>query len=142
MKTIIKLLLFLPVVILFGCSTPSVKDKVLSDYDALVLSPLSQITGEQARLIAQKELVGRYLDHEFDLESPKLVQGPEGVPGLDKYWYVKFDEIKRTIDRYIFIVIIEKTGGRVRFCDDYPEDKEWILESAVYGIQKPSDVYK
>ena len=120
-----------------GCATVSVKDQVLKDYEELtVLTPSSEITPQQAKLIAQKKLIDSFLYQNFQLAKPKIVDGPSHIPSAGRYWYVQFDESSKDSIPYIFMVVVEKHGGTVCFADDYPADKEWILESAVYGLEQ------
>jgi len=118
-----------------GCSTLSVKDQVIKDYETIDLGAPSGVTSEEAKVIAQKELIDRFLCQDFKLETPKLVEGPKDAPGIDKYWFVRFDETQRSSIPYILIVIVDKRNGKVHLVDDYPADKEWILEFALHGLK-------
>jgi len=128
------MLLFLTIA---SCSTISVKDQVLKDYAALTVPAVSEVTQEQAKVIAQKKLIDRFLYKNYKLAEPAIVAGPQGAPDVDRYWYVQFGEPKPSSIPDIFMVVVRKEDGKVCFSNDYPEDKEWILEAVLYRLRKP-----
>jgi len=118
---------------LFGCTTTAAKniELVSSNYETVVFS--DGITAEEAKIIGQRELIKENLVKFYDILNPKIVTDVTDLPNHEKYWFVSFKETKISNITFIFMAIINKDTGKVKFSNDYKEEKRWILEAVLLG---------
>jgi len=116
-----------------GCASSTTKSikLVISTYDSVVFS--DGISEEEAKIIAQRALIKQNLVKIYDLTDPKIVKDVSDLPNYDKYWFVSFREKKYSSIEFIFMALINKDNGKLKFADDYKESKRWILEAALLG---------
>lgn len=117
--------------LLAGCasSMAAQSQSVLERYKTVVVE--DGISLEEAKLIAQRELIRRNEAAIYDLPNPQVVTDVADLPRSRDHWFVSFDERETGSIKYIFMVIIHKNTGDVRFSKGYAEEKRWILEAAM-----------
>jgi len=118
---------------LVGCTSTSAKNiaMVSSSYEKVIFN--DGINAEEAKVIGQRELIKQNLVKFYDILDPRIVTDVTDLPHHEKYWFISFKETKMSSIEFIFMAIIHKDTGRVRFSDDYKEEKRWILEAALLG---------
>ena len=118
---------------LVGCTSTSAKNiaTVSSNYETVIFS--DGVNAEEAKVIAQRELIKQNLVKFYDILNPKIMTDVTDLPNYEKYWFVSFKEIKIANIEFIFMAIIHRNTGKVRFSNDFKEDKRWILEAALLG---------
>lgn len=118
---------------LFGCATATTKniELVSSNYETVIFS--DGINAEEAKIIGQRELIKENMVKIYDILNPKIVTDVTDLPNHEKYWFVSFKETKNSSITFIFMAIINKNTGRVKFSNDYKEEKRWILEAVLLG---------
>ena len=116
-----------------GCTSSFTQDflTVSSKYDAIVFS--DGIDSAEAEIIAQRELVRKNLARVYGLSSPKKVTDVEDLPNHQDYWFISFKERNFKSIEYVFMTIIDRKTGKVKFADDYQLGKRWILEAVLLG---------
>ena len=120
--------------LLVGCTTTIAKNIALVtiNYDTVIYS--DGINAEEAKIIGQREMIKENLVKFYDILNPKLMTDVTDLPNHEKYWFVSFKEMKIVSSiEFIFIAIINKETGKVKFSDDIKEEKRWILEAALLG---------
>ena len=126
---------YLVLMILFavGCMSTHAENikLVSSQYEAVIFD--DGISLEEAKIIAQRELIKQNLVKIYDLSNPKLLRNVSDLPNYEKYWFISFKEKKVATIEFIFIVLINKSNGKIKFANDFKEDKRWILEAALLG---------
>jgi len=123
-----------PILLLItGCATPFAESiqKVSSNYETVMFD--DGINIEEAKIIAQNELVRENLVKFYDLPNPRIVEDVSDLPDHEKYWFISFKEIKIANIRFIFMVVINRQTGKVKFANDYQEGNRWILEAVLLG---------
>jgi len=114
-----------------GC-TNSLKEalKSVSDrYEAVVVE--DGIDLEEAEAIAQKQMVKENLVALYNLSNPQVEKDVTELPNYQDYWFIYFDEKRPSGIPFVFMVVINKETGKVKFADDYSQDKQWILEAGL-----------
>ena len=91
------------------------------------------INAEEAKIIGQREMIKQNLVKFYNISDPKIVTNVTDLPHYEKYWFVSFKEKKIANIEFIFMAIINRDTGRVKFSDDFKEGKRWILEAALLG---------
>lgn len=123
------------IILLFavGCASSSALSiqAVSQSYETIIFN--DGINAEEAKIIGQRELIKQNLVKLYDIADPRIITNVTDLPNHEKYWFVSFKEIKTSHIQYIFMSIINRNNGQVRFSDDFKEDKRWILEAALLG---------
>lgn len=116
---------------LIGCASlmKTQSQSVLERYKTVVFE--DGITLEEAKLIAQRELIRQNEVAIYDLANPQVVAKVADLPRSQDHWFVSFDEREAGSLKYIFMVVIHKKTGDVKFSQGYAEEKRWILEAAM-----------
>ena len=124
---------YLTFILLFtvGCTT-SVQQKVKTVMDKYETVNFEDgIDLAEAETIAQRALAKQGLTDRYDIDHPRIARDISELPNHEKYWFISFKESKFSSIEYVFMVLIEKETGKVKFADDIQEDKKWILEAAL-----------
>ena len=117
--------------LLGGCTTTKPDMAILEQYRKTTIT--LPIIEEQAKLIAQKELVDIALHRQYTLTEPTIMKDFEGVGRQELFWFVAFNEISRSTIPTVYMIVIEKSTGKIKFSKSYVLGKEWILEAALNG---------
>ena len=125
-----KFRVFIPL-FLIGCASALVAESkaVLERYPTVVFD--DGIALEEARLIAQRELIRQDQAARYDLPTPQAAADMAGLPRYEEHWFILFNERGAWTNQYVFMVAINKKNGRITFARDYTDDKRWILEAAL-----------
>ena len=125
-----KFRVFIPL-FLIGCASALVAESkaVLERYPTVVFD--DGIALEEARLIAQRELIRQDQAARYDLPTPQAAADMAGLPRYEEHWFILFNERGAWTNQYVFMVVINKKNGRIKFARDYTDDKRWILEAAL-----------
>ena len=125
-----KFCVFIPL-FLAGCASAIVAESkaVLERYPTVVFD--DGIALEEARLIAQRELIRQDEAARYDLLNPQAAADMAGLPRYEEHWFILFNERGAWTNQYVFMVVINKKNGRIKFARDYTDDKRWILEAAL-----------
>ncbi len=102
---------------------------VLERYKTVVFE--NGISLEEAQLIAQRELIRQGEVAVYDLANPQVAVSVDDLPNARGHWFIFFDERKVGDMKYVFMVVINKKTGKVKFSQGYAEEKRWILEAAM-----------
>lgn len=118
---------------LVGCASTSAKniEMVSSNYETVIFS--DGINVEEAKIIGQRELIKQNLVKFYDILNPRIMTDVTDLPNHEKYWFVSFKEKKIANIEFVFMALVNKNTGKVRFSDDFKEEKRWILEAALLG---------
>ncbi len=116
-----------------GCASSLTKEieSVSAQYATIAFE--DGIGLKEAKLIAQQELIKQKLVDIYDLSLPQIARNVSTLPNYHNYWFISFKERKPDSIEFIFMCIIDKKNGRVKFSNDYPPSKQWILEAALLG---------
>jgi len=127
MRTILILLVFF----MSGCITTTADrvKRVLDQYESLNLE--DGVTLEEAMIIAQKALIRENMVKFYDLQKPKQAKDVDDLPRAEQFWFITFKEKKTANIEFIFMTVIDKKNGDIKFANDFKEDKKWILEGAL-----------
>jgi hypothetical protein len=112
-----------------GCAT-SVQQKVktvMEKYEKVNFE--DGIDLKDAEIIAQRALAKQNLADRYDIEKPQVVRDIAELPNHEKHWLISFKESGFSSIEYVFMTVIDKGTGKVKFADDIQEDKMWILEA-------------
>jgi len=123
-----KLLYILPLIAyLWGCASSI--DYVLVDYEKVNLN--DGVSAEEALLIGQKRIYDRKLYNQYVMDKPKLLTDFETLKSsdTDKYWFVAFTETRDPQLDVYYLMLIQKTDGKIIFSRSYNPESEWILEA-------------
>jgi hypothetical protein len=114
-----------------GCiSSHAERVKLISSaYEAIIFD--DGINFEEAKTIAQRELIKQNVANIYDLSSPRELRDVSDLPNYEKYWFIAFQEKRAANIEFIFVVLVNKSNGKVKLADDFKEDKRWILEAAL-----------
>lgn len=125
--------LSLMLVLMIGCASASAKniELVSKNYEAVIFD--DGIDVREAKIIGQRELIKQNLVKFYDILNPKVVTDVADLPNNEKYWFISFKEIKISSIEFIFMAIIDRNTGKVKFSDDIKEEKRWILEAVLLG---------
>ena len=125
--------LSLMLICVIGCASASAKNiaMVSKNYDTVNFE--DGINAEEAKIIGQREMIKENLVKFYDILNPKIVTDVADLPNNEKYWFVSFREKKVANIEFIFMAIINRETGKVKFSDDYKEGKRWILEAVLLG---------
>ncbi|HBO96799.1 MAG TPA: hypothetical protein DE315_01685 [Candidatus Omnitrophica bacterium] len=117
--------------LLAGCASAMMaqSQSVLDRYKTVVFE--DGISLEEAKLIAQRELIREGEVAVYDLANPRVDAKAADLPRSREYWFVFFDEREAGSIKYIFMAAIHKKTGDVKFSQGYAEEKRWILEAAL-----------
>ena len=118
-----------------GCAT-SLSDDIKSvkdNYATIVF--YGGVVLEEAKIIAQNQLVKRNIADIYALTKPLVKRDVSELPNYEDYWFIFFEEKKPAGIPFIFVVLIDKKNGKVKFSDDYNEDNQWILETALQRLE-------
>ncbi len=116
---------------LAGCTSAMMAESqsVLTRYKTVVFD--DGISLEEAKLIAQRELIRQNEAAIYELPRPQTAADAADLPRYQDHWFVFFDERSIVNIKYIFMVVIHKKTGRIQFAQDYAEEKRWVLEAAM-----------
>ena len=116
-----------------GCvSTHAENVKLISSkYETVIFE--DGINLEEAKVIAQRALIKKNVVQMYDLLNPTELKNVSDLPNYEKYWFISFEEKRTANIQYVFVVLINKNNGKVKFADDFTEDRRWILEAALLG---------
>ena len=125
----VKKFCFIIPLLLIGCASALVAESkaVLERYPTVVFD--DGIALEESKLIAQRELIRQDEAALYDLPSPQVAADMAGLPRYEEHWFILFNERGAWTNQYVFMVVINKKNGRIKFARDYTEDKRWILEA-------------
>ncbi|VAX36531.1 hypothetical protein MNBD_UNCLBAC01-76 [hydrothermal vent metagenome] len=116
-----------------GCASAMVEriEQVSQSYDNVVFD--DAISWEEAKIMAQKELIDKNFVEIYDLKNPYAERKVEykDLPHYQDHWLVFFKERERRSIPSVFTVIIHKETGRIKFADDYAKESLWMLEAAL-----------
>ena len=117
--------------LLAGCASAMMaqSQSVLERYKTVVFE--DGISLEEAKLIAQRELIREGEVAVYDLADPQVDAQVADLPRSQDHLFVFFDERETGSIKYIFMVVIHQRTGDVKFSQGYAEDKRWILEAAL-----------
>ena len=123
--------LALALLIMIGCSStlPDNLKTVSSRYETVVFN--DGISLSEAKIIAQNQLVKKNYAALYDLSKPHVDEDVAEMPDYQNYWFIFFEEKQSSSIPFIFMVVIDKDTGKVKFADDYNEGNRWILEAAL-----------
>ncbi len=115
-----------------GCITPLSENikTCRNSYEAVVFD--DGISLEEAGIVAQNELIEQNFVQIYDLAHPQFMSDVIDLHNHEKYWFVYFKETRKSRIKYIFMVIINKHTGNIKFADDYNKDNRWVLEAALF----------
>jgi len=118
---------------LTGCATPHAElvKSITNQYEAIEFH--DGVSLAEAKVIAQRMLVRENLVKLYDLANPKNFKDTDELPYNEQYWFIFFKEKKVANIEFVFMTIIDKQTGKVKFANDYKEGKDWILEAALLG---------
>jgi len=102
---------------------------VSNNFEAIVYD--DGISQEEAKIIAQNKLIEENLVKFYDLSNPKVAMDVTDLPNYEEYWFITFKEKKAANIKFTFMAIIDRKTGKVKFANDYQEDKKWILEAVL-----------
>mgnify|MGYP001579360765 FL=1 len=114
---------------LAGCASALVAESkaVLERYPTVVFD--DGIALEESKLIAQRELIRQDEAALYDLPNPQVAADMAGLPRYEEHWVILFKERGAWTSQYVFMVVVNKKNGRIKFARDYTDDKRWILEA-------------
>lgn len=120
-------------ILLSGCITSSTDtiQTVTDQYQTIHYT--DGIDLNEAKIIAQRELIKQNMVKIYDLANPVEYTNVSDLRNSDTYWFVCFKEKKVQNIEFIFMAIIHKATGEIKFSDDFKEDKRWILEAVMMG---------
>jgi len=123
--------LSLGLIFVIGCTTALTDnvDSVFDHYERIVFD--DGISLEEAKVIAQKQLIKKNVVGLYDLSNPLIARDVAELPDYQDYWFVFFEEKKLGSIPFIFMVLVNKETGKIKFADDYNEGNQWILEAAL-----------
>ncbi|MDE1921497.1 MAG: hypothetical protein KGI24_08660 [Candidatus Omnitrophica bacterium] len=134
---------------LTGCSST---EAIYKNYDKLIF-PGKAVSAEQAKVIAQRKLIGTGDKDSYRISYPDIKTGPLA----DKYpddWFVVFghnwlsplnknamlDTYTELRETQYLVVVDKKTGEVVFFGEWYPErenDFDWVFDRHAYNRKDP-----
>ena len=122
---------------LIGCASALVAESkaVLERYPTVVFD--DGIALEEAKLIAQRELIRQEEAALYDLPNPQVAADMAGLPRSQDYWFLFFNERGAWTNQYGFMVVVNKKNGRIKFAREYTEDKRWVLEAELLRDNMP-----
>lgn len=125
-KHLILILLFT-----IGCASTIAEDiKTITDnYETVDFD--DGIDLEESKIVAQKQLIKNNVVDIYELTEPQITEDVEDLPNSENFWFVFFEEKKPSSIPFIFMVIVNKENGKIKFADDYDEGNKWILEAAL-----------
>jgi hypothetical protein len=129
--------LSLMILLIMGCSMvmgcSMIKNEyvqsVSGHYETVVFD--DGISLEEAKIIAQKQLIKMNVIEIYFLSKPQVFRNAAELPNYQEYWFIFFEEKVPSNIPFIFMVIINKENGSIKFSDDYAEESQWILEAAL-----------
>ncbi len=126
----VKKYLSLMLLLVVGCTTTITKEiQLVSDnYKTVIFD--DGINLAESKIIAQRQLVKRNVADIYTLSEPQEARDILDLPGYKDYWFIFFEEKKPSSIPFIFMTVINKKSGKVKFSEDYNEGNEWILEAA------------
>ncbi len=114
-----------------GCATSLTDDikLALDNYKTVVFNDGIEL--EESKIIAQKQLIKRNLADIYGLSNPHVDNDVSDLPNHEDYWFIYFEENKPSSIPFIFMVLVDKKKGKIKFADDYNEGNKWILEATL-----------
>jgi hypothetical protein len=115
--------------LVMGCARTTAinTQSVSNNYQQIVFD--DGISLEESKVIAQKQLIRRNISDIYNLLNPQMANDVENLPNNQEYWFVFFQEIKPANIPFIFMVLVHKETGKIKFANDYNEGNQWILEA-------------
>lgn len=131
--------LVLAVLLVTGCQTSSMSDivSVTDSYAAIVFD--NGISLQESKIIAQKELIKKNVIDIYGLTMPEVYNDASDLSGHEKYWFIFFKEKRPSNIPFVYVIVIDRKTGRVKFSEDFNEGNDWILESALLHIKFKDD---
>ncbi len=122
---------------LIGCASAIVAESkaVLERYPTVVFE--DGISEDEAKLIAQRELIRQDQVERYDLSGPQVTTNLAGLPRAAEHWFIFFNERAAWTTQYVFMAAVNKRNGGVTFARDYTPDKRWLLEAALLRDNVP-----
>jgi len=128
---IAKKYLSLILLLVLGCATSTAENvKTVSDHYEQVIFD-DGISLEESKVIAQKQLIKKNVVDLYDLSKPQIARDVTELPDYQEYWFIFFEEKSPGSIPFIFMVLVHKETGKIKFADDYNEGNQWILEAAL-----------
>ncbi|MBN1869553.1 MAG: hypothetical protein JW847_03135 [Candidatus Omnitrophica bacterium] len=123
--------LSLVLVFIIGCTTSLAENvkSISKRYEEVVAE--DGISQEEAKTIAQKQLIKENVVDLYELSKPQILDDIADLPNHQDYWFIFFKEKRPSSIPFIFMVLIHQETGKIKFADDYNEEKKWILEAAL-----------
>ena len=114
-----------------GCTTTMAENvrSVSDSYEAVVFD--DGISLEESKTIAQKQLIKKNVVDIYDLTKPQATDDVSELPDHEDYWFIYFQEKKPSNIPFIFMTVINRQTGKIKFAEDYNEGNQWILEAAL-----------
>lgn len=123
--------LSLMLLLVMGCAT-TIAENVQSisvKYEQVVFD--DGISLEESKTIAQKQLIKKNVVDLYVFLKPQIARDVNELPNYQDYWFVFFEEKRLSHIPFIFMVLIHKETGKIKFANDYNEGNQWILEAAL-----------
>ena len=117
--------------LVMGCATTVNEDiqLALDGYEKIVFD--DGISQEESKIIAQKKLIKENVVDIYNFSSPQIARDVTEFPNHQDYWFIFFEEKKLSSIPFIFMILVDKETGKIKFSDDYNEGNQWILEAAL-----------
>lgn len=126
-----KHVLFVVVLLATGCASSSTGSiqAALDAYETVDFE--NGVDLSEAKIIARRELIKNNVADLYQFTKPLVDKDVEELPHHEDYWFIYFEEKRPGSIPFIFMVVVNKGNGRVKFADDYNEGNRWILEAAL-----------
>jgi len=118
-----------------GCSTSAKYAVVEENYQQINFN--DGIALEEAKHIAQNELISKYINNEYLIFEPKVIKKLKSVPHSEDYWFVTFDESEPEHILVVYLVALSKSNGEIVYSKRYFPGKEWILQAFFLQLMSP-----
>ncbi len=117
--------------LVMGCATAVSKNtqSVSDSYERIVFD--DGVSLEESKIIAQKQVIKKNIADIYDLSKPRMADDVPELPNNQDYWFVFFEEKRPSSIPFVFMVLVNKETGKIKFSDDYNEGNQWILEAAL-----------
>ena len=114
-----------------GCATSST-DRIQSVSDHYKTIDFGNgISLEESKIVAQRQLIKKNVVDLYDLSNPQVDYDVSELPNHQNYWFIFFEEKQPASIPFIYMVVVNKKNGKIKFADDYNEGNQWILEAAL-----------
>lgn len=117
--------------VLAGCTAAQKPNTVLNDNKTVVFK--DGINPREALVVAQMELAKNAKADLYDSAAPKIAIDVT-LPNYKQHRFVYFPEKSASSTGYVFMVVIEKATGKIKFAQEYTKDNRPLLEAALTTI--------